>query len=490
MNIREEIVTQRRRRIAAEGHGLGHEIPATRQVPLQPFVRKPFVICEIKRRSPSRGTISGNLDPVKQAENYARAGVQSVSVLTEEDFFSGSLKDLMEVKRRLPQLAVLRKDFLLDLQDVEVSFRAGADAILLIASMLDASDLEALYRRAKTLGMEVLVEVHTYTELLAVRALAPNLVGVNSRNLADFSMDMLLPPVLKHGIDWPCALVFESGIFSAFQARWIGDLGFEGILVGEAAVKNPLLAKELVAAMDRSQGTVPDKQNFWELVTRKLFYLNHLEGNPRYGGPLVKVCGITNREDAVLAARLGADLLGFVFAESPRRANLNLLREVADIPVLKVAVVVGDEGTLGPEEGEVREALAQGLLDAVQFHGDENPQACQEFPFPWYKAFRLASTGSLTGIEDFRSPRNLVDAFDKDKAGGTGRRVSDEIVREVAKRSPLWLAGGLNPGNIREVIRQYTPELVDVSSGLESSPGKKDPDKLKQFFEEIQHARS
>ncbi|MFW6261108.1 MAG: bifunctional indole-3-glycerol phosphate synthase/phosphoribosylanthranilate isomerase, partial [Spirochaetota bacterium] len=131
-SIRDEIVARRRARISAEGHALGADVPAERIAPLVRFLRAPRLVCEIKRKSPSRGAIDAGLDPVELAGRYVSRGVRSVSVLTEEDFFAGSLADLMAVKRAHPNLAVLRKDFLVDEEDVEVSYRAGADAVLLI----------------------------------------------------------------------------------------------------------------------------------------------------------------------------------------------------------------------------------------------------------------------------------------------------------------------------------------------------------------------
>jgi indole-3-glycerol phosphate synthase/phosphoribosylanthranilate isomerase len=127
---------------------------------------------------PSRGAIAPELDPVEVAKAYSRAGVGSFSVLTEEDYFAGSLKDLMEVKAALPHASVLRKDFLLDETDIEVSYRAGADAVLLIASILDEETLIQLYRRATGLGLDALVEVHSDADVRKIRSVQPSWVGL------------------------------------------------------------------------------------------------------------------------------------------------------------------------------------------------------------------------------------------------------------------------------------------------------------------------
>jgi indole-3-glycerol phosphate synthase/phosphoribosylanthranilate isomerase len=201
---------------------------------------------------------------------------------------------------------------------------------------------------------------------------------------------------------------------------------------------------------------------------------------------MVKICGITNREDAERAVELGADMLGFVFADSKRRARPELLPQLRELPVLKVAVVVADRahGRLPPE---VAQLLAEGLLDAVQLHGAEEPQECFETAYPYYKALRPQTPAEADRAAEYRSPRVLFDAFDRSLHGGTGKRLNEGIVLHIAEQMPLWLAGGLGPGNIREIVRRFCPELVDASSSLEAEPGRKDHAALQTYFEEIRH---
>ncbi len=177
MNVRDNIVAQRRARIARQGHDMGAALPAARTAPLVPFGAPPFLVCEIKRRSPSRGALSAGLDAVAQARLYAERGVRNISVLTEQDNFGGSLEDLARVKEALPQLSLLRKDFLLDAEDIDVSWRAGADAVLLIAAILDAATLAALHHHATELGMQALVEVHDADDAAKCLTFAPPLTG-------------------------------------------------------------------------------------------------------------------------------------------------------------------------------------------------------------------------------------------------------------------------------------------------------------------------
>ena len=472
-----EIVAGRRRRVAAEGPALGAALPARREQPLTPLLAPaagPLLVCEIKRRSPSRGAIAPGLDAVQQARRYAAAGVRAVSVLTEPDHFGGALADLTAVKAACPQLSVLRKDFLLDERDLEVSYRAGADAVLLLAACLSARELSDLYRRAEALGMTPLVEVHDEADLAKARAVRPRLTGINSRDLTTFAVDTTLPARLRPAVDWPTTLLYESGIQCAEDAAFARAAGFDGVLVGEAVVRRPQLVAELrrvLAAAAPPGGRRP----FWERVFAA-------RCARRGGRPLVKVCGITNRGDAELAVALGADLLGFILAPSPRRAAPELLQELAALEVTKVGVVVNDVSAARP-------LLRAGLLDAVQLHGDEQPQECYELAFPYYKALRVGAAADLAQERGYRCPRVLLDAFARAVRGGSGRRVDADLLARRAAADPpprpLWLAGGLGPDNVAAVVGAHQPELIDASSGLEAAPGRKDHAKLRAFFRRL-----
>ncbi len=477
MHIRDEIAAHRKRRVTAEGHCLGVPLPVSRKAPPVPFGRAPFVICEIKRRSPSKGDIAPGLDARARAEVYAAGGIQTVSVLTEEDYFKGSLADLVRVKEGFPDIAVLRKDFLLDEEDIEVSYRAGADAVLLIAGMLEAGKLYRMYETARDLGMECLVEVHGREDVDKARPFTPRYVGINSRDLRTFRVDPLRPMKTAGCVDWAAELVFESGVRSEEEAVTVLDAGFSGLLVGEGVVTDPGLIPGLVRAVTVSKGNNGPKGRFvrfWpELAARRR--------------PLVKICGITNAEDAEAAAAYGADVLGFVFADSPRRAETALPAKLRHLRVLKAAVVTGGPGGLsGPLAADIRGMLEKGDIDAVQFHGNEPPEVCFPSAYPYYKAVRVRGKKDIHAAEEYRCPRVLFDAFSSRLPGGTGKRI-DEKLAALLPKDNLWLAGGLGPDNIRRTVREYSPELVDASSLLEKRPGKKDHDKVKKFFQEIEH---
>jgi indole-3-glycerol phosphate synthase/phosphoribosylanthranilate isomerase len=468
-NIRDEIVATRQIRINRIGHEEGADVPRRREVPIVPFLGENGLICEVKRRSPSKGDIAPGLDAVAQAGLYLGAGARNLSVLTEPEGFGGSLDDLMRVKKRFPHAAVLRKDFLFDNADIDVSWRAGADAVLLIAGMLSADRLNMLYRCAKGLGLEALVEVHDEEDLAKARAVAPTLVGVNSRDLATFRIDPMLPVRVRAGVDWNARVVYESGIRHPDQAAFAIGAGFAGLLVGEGVVRNPALAGQILDAMANTPGAP-----FWPEIGRRL----------RAAGekPLIKICGLAREEDARLAAGLGADILGFVFhPESPRAATGKLLRQVRHIDVPKVGVVVNKAGAASLRE-EVLDLLHEGLLDAVQLHGDETPDDCARLWPVAYKALRPKNAEETKEADGYRCPRILLDAA-ADVPGGSGKRVDQDVLEAWTR--PLWLAGGVTPDNAGRIAESRRPELVDVASGVEDAPGIKSAVKLRQLFREI-----
>ncbi len=218
---------------------------------------------------------------------------------------------------------------------------------------------------------------------------------------------------------------------------------------------------------------------------------------------LVKICGITRLEDAVLALSLGADELGFVLAPSPRRVEpesvgviLRVLRGDGRLPPFRAIGVFVNE-----EAGAMRDIMSFAGLDAAQVHGDETPSACAAFDFPWYRALRIASEADakILASAGWDCPRLLADASVPGDAktpgayGGTGKSIgtwaaiaAGTIARERGKE--YYVAGGINPRNVASFILSIRPDGLDVSSGVEEAPGKKSPDKLEALFRAIRDA--
>jgi len=195
----------------------------------------------------------------------------------------------------------------------------------------------------------------------------------------------------------------------------------------------------------------------------------------------VKICGITNLADAQVAVEAGADALGFMFYDrSPRSISTKTAAEISRaLPpfTLRVGVFVN------PSEELVFRAIGECGLSLLQFHGGEPPGFCTQFGLMSMKAFRIRDAGSLKALPEYRTDAWLLDAYASDTLGGTGEKFNWNLVTEVPKLGkPVFLAGGLTPENVADAIRQVQPFGVDVSSGVESSPGKKDHAKVRAFI--------
>jgi phosphoribosylanthranilate isomerase len=201
----------------------------------------------------------------------------------------------------------------------------------------------------------------------------------------------------------------------------------------------------------------------------------------------VKICGITNLDDGQTAVEAGADALGFNFYEkSSRYISLKTAAEISkQLPpfVIRVGVFVN-----APEEIVLR-AIGECGLTMLQFHGDEPPEFCTQFGVMNMKAFRIRDVESLKEIPDYQTDAYLLDAFSSTTPGGTGEKFNWELAVEAQKfGKPIFLAGGLTPENVAEAVRKVRPFGVDVSSGVEISPGKKDHAKTRAFIKAVRQA--
>jgi phosphoribosylanthranilate isomerase len=196
----------------------------------------------------------------------------------------------------------------------------------------------------------------------------------------------------------------------------------------------------------------------------------------------IKICGITNLEDALLAAELGADALGFIFyPKSPRSVAPETARSIiAQLPPFVAAV-----GVFVDEAAAVVQELAANVgLDWVQLHGQESPDYCRNLGRKVIKAFRIQNEGSLRLLADYQGAAQalLLDTYKKGQVGGTGEIFDWHLARKARKYGHIILAGGLNSDNVAMAIATALPEAVDAASGTEAAPGKKDPAKLRAFF--------
>lgn len=489
-DILSTIVEKRKADIQRLGFTFGYDIPEERQRPVHKLLTQKGVILEIKRASPSKGDISPDLDAAQTARSYAQAGAAAISCLTETNYFKGNLGDLMDVCNSIDHLeaefgktlpAILRKDFLLSPEEIEVSYRAGADAVLLIARILDTTTIVKMAQAAAIRGMTCLVEVRTDQDLNKLKAITQvvecNYIvcGVNSRDLATFKIDLLRPLLMfnkiQEIINGDTRIVFESGVTNCECAKAVGALGFTGLLLGEAAAKNPDIRQGLVEAFTNSNASM--NSEFWKK------YASEITQSKK---SLAKICGLTNMEDALLAQELGATFLGFIFADAfPRSVTHEgilekLHPELDKLCAKKIAVIVD----LDSEEAKTAiKYVSLGILDAIQFHKIPYESVSDELlALPHFFA-----TDSLEEYEKLVSKGEFRVLFDsKGITQGKGMAQLNSLTYELK-----WLAGGITPENAPTLIEQYHPELIDISGGIEDhgAPGIKNHTKLQKLMEEL-----
>ena len=198
------------------------------------------IIAEIKKASPSAGIIAEDFDPIKKAKEYEKLGAVALSILTEEDYFLGSPKYLKEV-RKITQLPILRKDFMIDEYQIYEAKLMGADCILLIASILNDEEISYFIDLAENLKLDYLIEVHDKTELDRVKIFENAIIGVNNRNLKTFEVDIQNSINLKQEFDGKNIFVSESGIKNISDIEMLKSNGINVYLIGESLMRGKLL---------------------------------------------------------------------------------------------------------------------------------------------------------------------------------------------------------------------------------------------------------
>lgn len=495
-NILDEIVQRRKDDIEKLGWNLGVEIPSERKRKIVPFVANKGAVLEIKRASPSKGDIAPDLDVVSLAKNYESAGACAISVLTENNYFKGSLEDLKTVASTVNDVAVLRKDFLIDEKEIQIAFNCGADAVLLIARILDDEKIVSMAKKCQSLGITAFIELRLDDDVRKLSLVQKEVdskfivCGVNARDLSNFSIDMLAPSKMLKKIQKvmgeDARVIFESGIRTPEAAAFAGSLGFTGMLLGEVAARDG--SKEFASDLVRSfvQSKQTSHSIFWTEFAEKLSAKTDKK-------PLVKICGITNFDDAKKCCELGTDFLGFIFYEKSARKiqNYSVIAEVKKaFPDVKLCGVIVD--VISDEAKTAIQLCSEGILDVIQTHGFE---CSKEFALdenlnkiPHYAVVHLTCDEDMEKFDQLRMlglPRILVDSKTNGLVGGTGIRIEDTYARRISNKTKLWLAGGINVENAAQIINDFSPELVDCATGVESECGKKDFSKLESLFEKI-----
>lgn len=512
-NILQEIYARRREAVAAQ-----KQLPSQRPRDLEAaynlnaappqisFVERlrqsPFdisLMAEIKRGSPSKGIFALDIDAPTQAKKYALAGASVISVLTEPDWFRGSIEDLRAVRQVLGGMpnrpAILRKEFIFEEYQILEARLAGADTVLLIVKMLDEESLARLYKYSISLGMEPLVEVQNAEEMTTAVKLGAKVIGVNNRNLESFEVDLNTTSRLRRLVPQETIICALSGINSHEDVIANHSDGVNAILVGEAIMR------------------APDASQFIEqLCTGKT-----TTQQPRPEPLLVKICGTRTREAAIAAAEAGADLIGMILVPGRKRtvsdetasAISKAVHEFSRPATFSAPALPADRATdffaaasqkisapgrtrpllvgvfLDQPLAQILELTARYRLDIVQLHGKEPLEWTRHIPVPVMRRFTPVEPG--IGARGYHA----VPLFDSGSAGGSGQLLDVAAVDaalEQDRELRIMLAGGLTPENVTEVIQGAGKGAeriigVDISSGVEGPDGLQSLERIREFVE-------
>lgn len=415
-------------------------------------------ICEVKKASPSKGIIAEHFPYLDIAKEYEVAGAAAISVLTEPDFFKGDKKYLQEIASTV-KIPVLRKDFIIDEYQIYQAKVWGASAILLICACLDVPTLTKFRELADSLGLSSLVEAHDENEVQMAIDCGARIIGVNNRNLKDFTVDVQNSVRLRNLVQDDVIFVSESGLETPEDIQVLRDNNIGVALMGETFMRSP----------------------------NKVEKLAYLYG-PTYYTPKVKMCGISKVETIPAVVEAKPDYMGLVFAPSKRQVTVEqakiLIEELHkqyinhyDTKVVKTVGVFVNE-TL---DNLVRIADTANL-DAVQLHGDEDEAFIQSLKertnVEIWKAVQIRSAADVEKWIDSSADILLFDAYHKDERGGTGE-VFDWSSLDAFER-PFMLAGGIDSTNVARAIRTVRSYGIDISSGIETN-GVKDDEKITAF---------
>lgn len=507
-NILQKIYASRRAAVEAQ-----RVIPSQRMEDLQaayelgaappavPFVTRlnqtPFdvsLMAEIKRGSPSKGIFNIDVRAPVQARKYALAGASVISVLTEPEWFKGSLEDLRAVRQVLDGMpnrpAILRKEFIFDEYQILEARLAGADTVLLIVKMLDVETLERLYKYSQSLGMEPLVEVQNADEMTIAVKMGSKVIGVNNRNLETFDVDLDTTGRLRSMVPDTTIICALSGINTYKDVVMCKNDGVNAVLVGEAIMRAPD-ASVFISELCSGKAPAPKKNQTQPL--------------------LVKICGTRSAAAAKKAVESNADFVGMCLVPGAKRCidNETALAISEAVHSFTGATSSKPEPSL-PVAGaadyfqgaysrlqssrprlvgifqnqplsEVLELQKQYNLDLVQLHGDEPIEWANLIPVPVIRAFKPDHVA--LGQRGFHTVPLL------DSGAGSGKLLDVSKVKAALERDPnlrVFLAGGLHPDNVSEAVKALGDLAervigVDVSSGVEED-GKQSLGKIEKFI--------
>ena len=450
-----EIVARKRKDVAARLEGITIEALRTRAAPtrlsLRAALAKPRArfIMEVKRNSPSEGQLRASADPAAIARAY-RGAADAISVLVDGPYFGGSYEDLASVRAEFGG-PILAKDFVVDPRQVPEARIHGADAVLAMMSVLDDDASAAVMAEARRLGMDVLVEAHDESEVRRALGLGAEIVGINNRDLRTLKVDLATTERLSPMVPRDRLLVAESGIRNRADVERLGAHA-DAFLVGSSLMRaeNPAQAARELA----------------------------------FGR--VKVCGLTDPHDLGVAAELGASYAGLVMVpNTPRAVNGPQADEIARESKERGIPLVG---VFRNEKVEQVAQTAHRLgLSVVQLHGQEDASYIKALRTMLPERCEIWASSAIEG--DVPEPRigadrTLFDTAVGGRSGGTGTGFDWSRIEGRDELGGGILAGGLKPANAGAAAAVGAFAL-DVSSGVEMAPGRKDAGKLHAFFDAL-----
>lgn len=442
-------------------------LPADTGFPFEAALRQQDFnfICEVKKASPSKGIIAEHFPYLDIAKEYEVAGAAAISVLTEPDFFKGDKKYLQEIASTV-KIPVLRKDFIIDEYQIYQAKVWGASAILLICACLDVPTLTKFRELADSLGLSSLVEAHDEHEVQMAIDCGARIIGVNNRNLKDFTVDVQNSVRLRNLVQDDVIFVSESGLETPEDIQVLRDNNIGVALMGETFMRSP----------------------------NKVEKLAYLYG-PTYYTPKVKMCGISKVETIPAVVEAKPDYMGLVFAPSKRQVTVDQAKTLVE-ELHKQYTKRYNNGaeqsnndeikTVGVFVNETLDNLVsiatETNLDAVQLHGDEDEAFIQSIKersnVEVWKAVQIRNAADAEAWIDSSADMLLFDAYHKDERGGTGEVFDWSCLDEFER--PFMLAGGIDSTNVARAIRTVRPYGIDISSGIETK-GVKDDEKIKAF---------
>ena len=442
-------------------------LPADTGFPFEAALRQQDFnfICEVKKASPSKGIIAEHFPYLDIAKEYEVAGAAAISVLTEPDFFKGDKKYLQEIASTV-KIPVLRKDFIIDEYQIYQAKVWGASAILLICACLDVPTLTKFRELADSLGLSSLVEAHDEQEVQMAIDCGARIIGVNNRNLKDFTVDVQNSVRLRNLVQDDVIFVSESGLETPEDIQVLRDNNIGVALMGETFMRSP----------------------------NKVEKLAYLYG-PTYYTPKVKMCGISKVETIPAVVEAKPDYMGLIFAPSKRQVTVDQAKILVEELHRGYAKKYGSDTehdkndtikTVGVFVNETVDNLVtianEANLDAVQLHGDEDETFIQSLKertnVEVWKAIQIRTAADTEKWIDSSADMLLFDAYHKDERGGTGD-VFDWASLDAFER-PFMLAGGIDSTNVARAIRTVRPYGIDISSGIETN-GVKDDEKITAF---------